>query len=146
MVLGRPVFDASAPSLRVKGRRISNWWANLETLWAGIGDSLYGFRVYPIAALVAVMRRQPGCAASISTPKRWCGSAGAASRRSTSMRRCATSARDEGGVSHFNYWRDNALLSWMHFRLFIGFLLRLPLLIVRRLRARVASASERPRP
>jgi len=58
MVLGRPVFDASAPSLRVKGRRISNWWANLETLWAGIGDSLYGFRVYPIAALVAVMRRQ----------------------------------------------------------------------------------------
>jgi len=24
-----------------------NWWANLETLWQGIGDSLYGFRVYP---------------------------------------------------------------------------------------------------
>ena len=21
---------------------------------------------------------------------------------------------DEGGVSHFNYWRDNALLTWMH--------------------------------
>ena len=59
MVLGCPVFDASAPSLRVKGRRISNWWANLETLWAGIGDSLYGFRVYPIAPLIAVMRRQP---------------------------------------------------------------------------------------
>src|ERR1700722_18437393 len=35
MILGRPVFDAGAPSLRVKGRRISNWWANLETLWAG---------------------------------------------------------------------------------------------------------------
>jgi glycosyltransferase involved in cell wall biosynthesis len=49
MILGLPVFDASAPALRVKGRKVSNWWANLETLWTGIGDSLCGFRVYPIA-------------------------------------------------------------------------------------------------
>jgi hypothetical protein len=41
---------------------------------------------------------------------------------------------EEGGVSHFNYVRDNALLSWMHMRLFLGFLVRLPQLIVRRLR------------
>ena len=40
MVLGKPVFDADAPALRVQGRKISNGWANLETLWAGIGDSL----------------------------------------------------------------------------------------------------------
>src|SRR6202171_757255 len=30
MVLGRPIFDSSAPNLRVVGRKISNWWANLE--------------------------------------------------------------------------------------------------------------------
>jgi hypothetical protein len=41
---------------------------------------------------------------------------------------------DEGGVSHFNYWRDNALLTWMHARLFVEFLLRLPVLMVRRLK------------
>ena len=40
----------------------------------------------------------------------------------------------EGGVSQFRYGRDNALLSWMHTRLFFGFLLRLPLLILRQLR------------
>ena len=57
MVLGVPVFDEDAPGLRVKGRRISNWWANLETGWTGIGDSLFGFRVYPVAALLDVMRR-----------------------------------------------------------------------------------------
>ncbi|MDP2253155.1 MAG: glycosyltransferase family 2 protein, partial [Thiobacillus sp.] len=34
MVLGKPVFDADAPALRVQGRKISNGWANLETLWA----------------------------------------------------------------------------------------------------------------
>src|SRR5688572_8048011 len=33
MILGLPVFDASAPMVRVRGRKISNWWANLETLW-----------------------------------------------------------------------------------------------------------------
>ncbi len=58
MVLGLPIFDSSAPNLRVQGRKISNWWANLETLWSGIGDSLYGFRVYPMAALERIMRRQ----------------------------------------------------------------------------------------
>jgi hypothetical protein len=39
---------------------------------------------------------------------------------------------DEGGVSHFNYWRDNRLLTWMHIRLMFGFALRLPLLLYRR--------------
>jgi hypothetical protein len=39
---------------------------------------------------------------------------------------------EEGGVSHFNYVRDNLLLSWMHARLFTEFLLRLPWLAWRR--------------
>jgi hypothetical protein len=39
----------------------------------------------------------------------------------------------EGGVSHFNYWRDNLLLTSMYLRLFLGFLVRLPWLGVRRL-------------
>ena len=39
---------------------------------------------------------------------------------------------DEGGVSHFRYGRDNLLLSWMHTRLMVEFVLRLPLLLWRR--------------
>ena len=39
---------------------------------------------------------------------------------------------EEGGVSHFRYLRDNVLLTWMHTRLFFGFVLRLPGLLVRR--------------
>jgi glycosyltransferase involved in cell wall biosynthesis len=134
MVLGRPVFDSSAPLLRVRGRKISNWWVNVETLWSGIGDSLYGFRVYPIAALVRVMRRQIWM-------RRFDFDAEAAVRLSwrgvpainvpAPVRYFCT---DEGGVSHFDYLRDNVLLTWMHLRLFIGFLLRLPLLAARRAR------------
>ena len=43
---------------------------------------------------------------------------------------------EEGGVSHFRYGRDNLLLTWMHTRLMIGFGLRLPLLLWKRLTGR----------
>jgi hypothetical protein len=136
MVLGDPVFDASAPAIRVKGRRICNWWANFETLWAGIHDSLFGFRVYPIAPLVREMQKSVGMrrfdfdveaavrlswrgvpAVNLSAPVRYFSAA-------------------EGGVSHFNYWRDNVLLTSMHARLFFGFIIRLPVLLLRRLAGR----------
>ena len=133
MVLGRPVFDASAPLLRVRGRRISNWWTNLETLGAGIDDSLYGFRVYPIAALIEVMRRQPwmrrfdfDTEAVVRLAWR-----GVAPINIAAPVKYLTAA--EGGVSHFRYGRDNVLLTWMHTRLMLGFVLRLPLLMARRL-------------
>ncbi|SCC92597.1 putative Glycosyl transferase, family 2 [Thiomonas sp. X19] len=136
MVLGVPVFDASAPKLRVQGRKVSNAWANLETLWAGIGDSLYGFRVYPIAPLRAVMRRQPWMRRFDFDPEAvvrlsW---RGVPAVNLPAPVRYPSAA--EGGVSHFNYLRDNILLTWMHTRLLLGFVLRLPLLLARRLRAR----------
>ena len=133
MVLGKPVFDASAPTLRVKGRQVSNWWANLETLWSGIGDSLYGFRVYPIAPLRAVMRGQRWMRHFDFDPEavvRLCWRGVKPVNLDAPVRYFG---KDEGGVSHFNYLRDNLLLTWMHSRLFLGFVLRLPLLLWRRL-------------
>jgi len=38
--------------------------------------------------------------------------------------------------SHFHYWRDNAVLTWMHGRLLFGWVLRMPWLLARRLRGR----------
>jgi glycosyltransferase involved in cell wall biosynthesis len=136
MVLGEPKFDASAPSLRVKGRRISNWWANLETLWTGVHDSLYGFRVYPIAPLVAIMNRQLWMRRfdfDVEAAVRLCWRGVRPINMPAPVRYFRV---DEGGVSHFRYVRDNALLSWMHLRLLTGFLVRLPLLISRRWRSR----------
>jgi glycosyltransferase involved in cell wall biosynthesis len=135
LVLGEPMFDASAPALRVGGRKVSNFFANLETLWGGIHDSLFGFRVYPIAPLLIVMRRQPWM-------RRFDFDVEAAVRlvwRGLPPLNLPAPVRyfrpEEGGVSHFRYWRDNALLSWMHARLFTGFVLRLPLLLWRRVSA-----------
>jgi hypothetical protein len=134
VVLGVPVFDASAPSLRVKGRRISNAFANLETLGLGIGDSLYGFRVYPIAELAAVMRRQPWMRRFDFDPE---ASVRLVWRGVPPVNVCAPVRYlkpEEGGVSHFNYWRDNALLTWMHTRLVLEGLVRLPWLLWMKLR------------
>jgi glycosyltransferase involved in cell wall biosynthesis len=135
LVLGMPVFDKTAPPERVSGRRISNWWANLATLWCGIGDSLLGFRVYPIRDLIAVMDRGLWM-------RRFDFDAEAAVRlcwRGLTPINEPVPIRyfrpEDGGVSHFNYRRDNALLTWMYIRLMIGFLVRLPLLAVRRFRS-----------
>jgi hypothetical protein len=145
MVLGRPLFDASAPGLRIKGRRISNWFANLETLWAGINDSLFGFRVYPIGALIAVMRRQLWMRRfdfDVEAVVRLCWRGIRPINLPAPVRYFRP---DEGGVSHFNYWRDNALLTWMHFRLFWGFVMRLPILVARRLATPENPPPGRPR-
>ena len=136
MILGRPVFDASAPALRVRGRKISNFWVNIETLWGGIDDSLCGFRVYPIASLRAVMNTTSWMRRFDFDPEAvvrlyWRG-----------VRPICLPApvryfrTDEGGVSHFRYVRDNALLIWMHIRLMVLLLPRLASLLLRRLMRR----------
>ncbi len=133
MILGIPVFDATAPKIRVRGRKISNWVAKVETLCAPIQDSLFGFRVYPIAPLITVMRqtrwmRRFDFDAEAVVRLSWRGISPI--NVPAPVRYLAAS---EGGVSHFHYWRDNALLTSMHLRLMAGFLLRLPLLIARRM-------------
>jgi glycosyltransferase involved in cell wall biosynthesis len=135
LVLGRPIFDDSAPRIRVLGRKLSNWGTSLETLWGARFDSLFGFRVYPVAALRGVMEAS-----------RWM-------RRfdfdaEAAVRLCWKGYRPinlpapvqyftpaQGGVSHFHYLRDNILLTSMHARLVIGLVLRLPMIVPRRLRS-----------
>jgi glycosyltransferase involved in cell wall biosynthesis len=134
MILGIPVFDASAPAIRVGGRKISNWVVKIETLGGGIQDALFGFRVYPVAPLIAAMR-------STRFMRRFDFDAEAVVRLSwkgVQAKNLAAPVRYfspiEGGVSHFKYWRDNVLLTSMYLRLALGWLLRLPMLLMRRVR------------
>lgn len=136
LILGDPRFDASAPLIRVRGRRISNGLVHLETLGAGVRDSLFGFRVYPLAALVDEMAHRRSMRrfdfdAEIAVRLCWRGL-----RPLNIPAPVRYFAPGEGGVSHFNYWRDNVLLSGMHARLLCGWLLRLPKLLCRRMTTR----------
>jgi glycosyltransferase involved in cell wall biosynthesis len=130
-IFGRPVFDSSAPAIRVNGRKISNFWANLETLGWGIDDSLFGMRLYPAIPLLEVMEstafaRRFDFDPEVAVRLAWQG---------VPILNLATPVRypskEEGGISQFRYLRDNTLLTWMHMRLMVGFLIRLPLLIAR---------------
>jgi glycosyltransferase involved in cell wall biosynthesis len=134
MVLGRPIFDASAPLLRVRGRRISNGWTQLETLGAGIGDSLYGFRVYPVTALIALMQQQPWMRRFDFDTEAVVRLAWRGVKPINLDAPVKYLSKEEGGVSHFRYGRDNLLLTWMHTRLMLEFLLRLPSLAWHKLR------------
>jgi glycosyltransferase involved in cell wall biosynthesis len=116
MILGVPLFDAAAPRARVLGRRISNVIVRWLT-GADIGDALFGFRVYPLAPLRAIMEASPHM-------RRYDFDAEAVVR--LSWRGVPTInqpvpvryfRKDEGGISHFRYGRDNLLLARMYARL-----------------------------
>ncbi|MBC8008181.1 MAG: glycosyltransferase family 2 protein [Prolixibacteraceae bacterium] len=142
LILGKPIFDHTAPIERIIGRKLSNWWVNVETLHAGIGDSLFGMRVYPAQPLLEVME-------SKRSMRRFDFDAEAAVRlvwRGLRPINLATPVRyfhaEEGGVSHYRYLRDNLLLTRMLLRLFCGFLLRLPVLLIRRFRSGAGAGNE----
>jgi glycosyltransferase involved in cell wall biosynthesis len=124
LVMGRPVFGADAPWLRVLGRRLCNGCAVLETL-RQVGDTLFGFRVYPIAALLSVMQASSGMRRFDFDPEAvvrltW---KGVPLIHLPTQVRYLTPA--EGGISHFNYLRDNWLLIRMHLRLCLAALVRI---------------------
>ncbi|GLR66126.1 hypothetical protein GCM10010909_08040 [Acidocella aquatica] len=130
MILGTPVFDHNAPRIRVIGRRVSNALARLETL-SGIGDVLFGFRVYPLAALRTIMEssrwmRRFDFDTEAVVRLSWRGVPAINQPVPVRYFRAA-----DGGVSHFRYVRDNIALAAMHLRLIGGFLPRLPWLVAR---------------
>lgn len=125
MILGVPVFDESAPWVRVAGRRISNELVRLETLGGDIRDCLFGFRVYPIAPLQEIMdqsrwMRRFDFDIEAAVRLSWRGVPAINRRAPVRYFRA-----EEGGVSHFRYGRDNILLATMHARLIAGLVGRL---------------------
>ncbi len=121
MILGTPTFGPEAPALRIHGRRISNWWTRLETAGA-IHDSLFGFRVYPIAPLLAVLTRSRHMRrydvdVEAAVRLAWAGVPAINLPAPVTY-----PPKAAGGVSHFRYIRDNALLTRMHARLLLAML------------------------
>lgn len=114
MILGVPLFAANAPKARRYGRHIGNWWANLETLWGGIEDSLFGFRVYPIQESVRILQSTRGARrfdfdTELAVRLFW---AGVPPINLTTPVQYFNKVN--GGISHFRYLRDNWLLIQRH--------------------------------
>ena len=117
MILGRPIFGPEAPMARRQGRKLSIAMVRLEILGDGIDDPLFGFRVYPLAALQQAMRDTlwaRGFDFDQETIVRmfWAGTPTV-----NVPAPCRYLSKADGGVSHFNYLRDNVLLVWLQLRL-----------------------------
>jgi hypothetical protein len=147
MILGEPVFGPEAPVERVHARRLANFWSNLETLWAGLGDSLFGMRVYPIVPALRILDRVRSARGfdfepEIAVRLWWAGHD--AIVVPTPVRYLT---RDEGGVSHFRYWSDTARIVAMHHRLvLLRWLWTLPVVIARRCASQCRRVTAAPAP
>ncbi len=131
LVTGYPEYDADVPRLRFYGRYLTHVWVWINTLSLQIRDAMCGFRVYPLAAMVAMLEREPCGDRMDFDPEvmvrwTWCG--GNVVNLPTRI------SYPLDGVSHFNLLKDNLLITRMHTRLFFGMLLRLPAILGRRLR------------
>lgn len=123
LILGRPVFPPNIPKERLHGRKISVALVRVAIAGGGIDDPLFGFRVYPLGPLLEVL-------GSRRTARRYDFDAEAAVRLCwAGVRPLNVPApvryfsREEGGVSHFHYVRDNLTLARMHTRLIAGMVL-----------------------
>jgi predicted LPLAT superfamily acyltransferase len=129
LISGRPVYDSSVPKARLYGRYVTHVWVWIETLSLSLKDSMCGFRVYPLAASLDVMRKNAlgermDFDTEIMVRLYWQG---------TDSRFIATRVvYPEEGLSHFDALKDNLRISWMHTRLFLGMLPRIPSLLRRR--------------
>ena len=114
LISGLPQYDESAPRGRVIGRYITHFWVWIETLSSEIRDSMCGYRVYPVQEFLTLTRsyhigRRMDFDTEIMVRYFWDGKR---------IRFIPTRVRyPEGGVSNFDYFRDNVRISLMHTKL-----------------------------
>ena len=132
LIAGMPQYDASVPKAREQGRKITNFWVAIETLSKDIPDSMCGFRIYPVQSTMPVAKKltsyRMGFDIEILVRLSWAG---------VKMRFYPIKVTyPEDGVSNFRVFGSNVEISWTHTKLCTGMLLRLPMLLWRRFKAK----------
>ncbi len=130
LVTGVPQYDASIPTGRAIGRWITHVWVWIETLSLRIRDSMCGFRVYPLAAVAALLvdgaqiGRRMDFDTEIMVRLFW---------RGTPVSDVPVAVTyPPGNTSNFDVLRDNLRISLMHTRLVLTMLTHLPHILANR--------------
>ncbi|WP_191337680.1 glycosyltransferase family 2 protein [Helicobacter pullorum] len=114
LVCGNPIYGKDAPKARLYGRKITNFWVFVNTLGGNLKDTMCGMRIYPIKEMSGLMKK--------------CRS----NRMDFDIDILLLAYKaglgfvwidvdihyDSCGISHFNAFRDNVLISKMHARHF----------------------------
>lgn len=133
VIAGVPRYEGTVPAARRYGRLFTHAWVHFETLSFAIGDSLCGFRLYPLRPVMRLLERGP-------LPARMDFDTAAIVRLAWEgvpiVNAPVTVIYPEDGISHFRMVKDNLRLTRLH----TGLVLRMIPGLLRRRRARRASA------
>ncbi|MDO5531457.1 glycosyltransferase family 2 protein [Sutterella sp.] len=126
LICGYPRYDASAPLSRRMGRKLTNFWCAVNSLSLSFEDAMCGLRVYPLESAVSVcenarLGRRMDFDPEILVRLLWAGV------RVKNVPVAVTYPKD--GVSHFRPLGDNVRISWMHTKLFLQMVTRMPIII-----------------
>lgn len=116
MVLGVPVFDDTIPAIRKHGRKLTQWMIALETGTTSVPDTMCGYRVYPVAPILALcpLSQRMNFDPEVVVRAVWAG---------LPIEKVPTKVAyltpEEGGVSHFRMVRDNVLNVLTHVSLIL---------------------------
>jgi glycosyltransferase involved in cell wall biosynthesis len=133
VIAGCPIYDQSVPKGRLYARYLTHIWVWINTLSLAIRDSMCGFRIYPLSAVMDLARRSAlgrrmDFDIEILVRLHWLG------LRIVNLPTHVGYPSD--GVSHFRAVWDNILISRLHTILFFGMLWRSPRLLARTVGAR----------
>lgn len=130
IISGMPIYDETVPTNRKLWRYATHILVWIHTLSFEIKDSMCGFRIYPLKRALEVIdsRDQFGQRMDfdieILVRSQWAG---------LHIEQLPVGVRYPiDGVSHFQLFNDNFLITKMHFRLFLGMLINSPKLIIRK--------------
>ena len=119
VVCAEPVYGDDAPRARLYGRKLTNFWAAINSGSRQIRDGMCGFRIYPLGPVLRLLKEhrtgdRMDFDIEVLVLLVWAGVPLAWVRTPVKY--------EPGGVSHFQPWRDNLLISLMHARLFFRML------------------------
>lgn len=128
LISGHPQYDETMPIGRRIGRQITHFWVCVETMRTTAVDTMCGFRVYPLETTLPIINgrrlgRRMDFDIEIMVRMIWAG----VPVRPVPVR----VVYPAGNTSNFSMLRDNVRISWMHTRLVVEGLLRLPLTLFR---------------
>lgn len=123
LVSGAPLYDDSIPIGRKIGRWVTHLWVFVETLSFRISDSMCGFRAYPLAPCMALLAEESvgermDFDTEIMVRLFWRGVA--------PIMVPVKVTYPPDNTSNFDVLRDNLRISWMHTRLVVSMVWRLP--------------------
>ena len=128
LILGTPQYDANVPKKRYYGRQLTNLWIWINTLSFAIKDGMCGFRCYPLTAVDTLLKssrlgQRMDFDIDIVVRLYWQG------LDVITIETPVNYPLD--GLSHFQMWQDNKLISQKHAQLFFAMLPKIPRLLRR---------------